>query len=37
MKRRQFTHAILAAGCTSAAAVLAQEPYPSKPVRLLVP
>lgn len=37
MKRRQFTHAIVAAGCAPAAAVLAQEPYPGKPVRLLVP
>jgi tripartite-type tricarboxylate transporter receptor subunit TctC len=37
MKRRQFTHALVAAGCAPTAAVFAQEPYPAKPVRLLVP
>lgn len=37
MKRRQFTHALAAAVCAPATAVLAQGPYPGKPVRLLVP
>lgn len=37
MKRRQFNQAILAAGCAAAAPLRAQEPYPNKPIRLLVP
>ncbi|HSV79097.1 MAG TPA: tripartite tricarboxylate transporter substrate binding protein [Ramlibacter sp.] len=37
MKRRQFNQALLAACCASAAPLGAQETYPNKPVRLLVP
>lgn len=37
MNRRQFNQALLFTGCTAAASVRAQESYPNKPVRLLVP
>lgn len=37
MKRRQFNHAIVAAGCASTAGAYAQATYPARPVRLLVP
>ncbi|ROZ78849.1 tripartite tricarboxylate transporter substrate binding protein [Ramlibacter sp. WS9] len=37
MKRRQINRAILAAGCAAALPLRAQEPYPNKPVRVLVP
>ena len=36
MKRREFNHALLAAGCAAATSVRAQEAYPNKPVKLLV-
>lgn len=36
MKRREFNHALLAAGCAAATSVRAQETYPNKPVKLLV-
>jgi len=37
MKRRQFTQALLVGCCASAVPLRAQETYPGKPVRLLVP
>jgi len=37
MKRRQINKVILAAGCVAAVPLRAQEPYPNKPVRVLVP
>jgi tripartite-type tricarboxylate transporter receptor subunit TctC len=37
MNRRQINQAMLAAGCAAAWPLRAQEPYPNKPVRVLVP
>lgn len=37
MNRRQIHRAMLAAGCAAAWPLRAQEPYPNKPVRVLVP
>jgi len=37
LKRRQINRAILAASCAAAMPLRAQEPYPNKPVRVLVP
>lgn len=37
LTRRQFNQALLAAGCAASVPLRAQEPYPNKPVRVLVP
>lgn len=37
MKRRQINRALLAASCAATMPLRAQEPYPNKPVRVLVP